>query len=90
MSRLRFMEIYGECNYNCYSQLVAEGLQLLGTELRFLCWDFYPLKSLPDKFSGEKLVILKLESGGMEKLWDGVKVNMSTTYKFFLIQAIRN
>jgi len=85
------MEIHGYDNYNCYSQLVAEEeLQFLATELRFLYWDFYPLKSLPDKFSGEKLVILILGSGRMEKLWDGVKVNISLTYNSLLIQAIKN
>ncbi|WVZ19581.1 hypothetical protein V8G54_006903 [Vigna mungo] len=74
MSRLRFVEIYGADFSRC-RQLSAEGqgLQFWGTEIRFLSWVCYPLKSLPDKFSGEKLVILKLELGRMEKLWDGVK-----------------
>ncbi|RDX69425.1 Disease resistance protein RRS1, partial [Mucuna pruriens] len=74
MRKIRFLEISGEDNYDCYDQLIlAERLQFLTTELRFLCWENYPLKSLPLNFSAEKLVILKLRRGRMEKLWDGVK-----------------
>ncbi|RDX65108.1 hypothetical protein CR513_56264, partial [Mucuna pruriens] len=39
--------------------ILAKGLKFLATELRFLIWKNYPLKSLPEKFSAEKLVILK-------------------------------
>ncbi|RDX86460.1 Disease resistance protein RPS6, partial [Mucuna pruriens] len=61
-------------NYDCYDQLIlAERLQFLTTELRFLCWENYPLKSLLLNFSTEKLVILKLLCGRMEKFWDEVK-----------------
>ncbi|QCD95629.1 maintenance of ploidy protein MOB1 [Vigna unguiculata] len=53
--------------------ILAEGLQFLATELRFIAWLGCPLKSLPENFSAEKLVILKLPDSNMEKLWDGVK-----------------
>ncbi|ESW10782.1 hypothetical protein PHAVU_009G237600 [Phaseolus vulgaris] len=75
MSMLQFLEISGNCNDDLFHQhyILAEGLQLLATELKFLYWDHYPLKSLPENFSTEKLVILSLQQGSVEKLWDGVK-----------------
>ncbi|XP_029129182.1 protein SUPPRESSOR OF npr1-1, CONSTITUTIVE 1-like [Cajanus cajan] len=75
MSRLRFLEIYVEYNHDCFNEhnILAEGLQYLAAELRLLYWWCYPLKSLPDNFSIEKLVILRLRNGKIEKLWDGVK-----------------
>ncbi|RDX86459.1 putative disease resistance protein, partial [Mucuna pruriens] len=55
------------------ADILAKGLKFLGTELRFLCWYEYPLKSLPKKFSAEQLVILKLPNSRMVELWDGEK-----------------
>ncbi|KAK7413032.1 hypothetical protein VNO78_04867 [Psophocarpus tetragonolobus] len=75
MSKLRFLEISGNDDYGCYDKLIlaADEIQFLRNELRFLCWYNYPLKSLPENFSGQKLVILKLRGSIIEKLWDGVK-----------------
>ncbi|KOM39829.1 hypothetical protein LR48_Vigan04g002700 [Vigna angularis] len=76
MSRLRFVEIHGEeDDHAYYGKFRAEeqGLQFSATEIRFLFWKCYALKSLPDIFSFEKIVILKLELGRTEKLWDGVQ-----------------
>ncbi|KAE8676714.1 hypothetical protein F3Y22_tig00111582pilonHSYRG00752 [Hibiscus syriacus] len=42
----------------------------LPEELRYLCWDFYPFKSLPSSFSPKNLVVLKLQHGNMEQLWN--------------------
>ncbi|XP_014498999.1 putative disease resistance protein At4g11170 [Vigna radiata var. radiata] len=55
------------------ADILAEGLHFLATELRFLCWYHCPLESLPENFSAEKLVILRLPHSRMEKLWLGVK-----------------
>ncbi|KAG2398564.1 Disease resistance protein [Vigna angularis] len=55
------------------ADILVEGLHFLATELRFLCWYHYPLESLPENFSAEKLVILRLPHSRMEKLWLGVK-----------------
>ncbi|KAG4946417.1 hypothetical protein JHK82_042489 [Glycine max] len=77
MRRLQFLETSGEYRYNfdCFDQhdILAEGLQFLATELKFLCWYYYPLKLLPENFSPEKLVILNMPGGRIEKLWHGVK-----------------
>ncbi|XP_006588011.2 disease resistance protein RUN1 [Glycine max] len=72
MNRLRFLEVSVEDNYDCFD-ILAKGLKFLATELRFLSWKSYSGKSLPEIFSTEKLVILKLPYSGMEKLWLGVK-----------------
>ena len=37
--------------------IIAEGFQFLATDLKFLYWYNYPLKSLPENFSTERLVI---------------------------------
>ncbi|KAG2398563.1 Protein SUPPRESSOR OF npr1-1 [Vigna angularis] len=75
MSRLQFLEISVENSDDLFDQVyaLAKELQFLETELRFLCWLNYPLKSLPENFCTDKLVILKLQYGRMEKLWDGLK-----------------
>ena len=76
MNRLQFLEISGKCEKDCFDKhsILAEGLQISANELRFLCWYHYPLKSLPENFSAEKLVILDMSNSQLEKLWDGVQV----------------
>ncbi|KAK8978343.1 hypothetical protein V6N11_028346 [Hibiscus sabdariffa] len=39
-------------------------------ELRYLCWMFYPFKSLSPSFNPKNLVVLKLQYGYMEQLWN--------------------
>lgn len=52
MSRLEFLGVVGECHYDLFNQhcILAKGLQFFTTELKFLYWNGYPLKSLPRKF----------------------------------------
>nr|KYP34205.1 TMV resistance protein N [Cajanus cajan] len=78
MSKLKFLEISREDAYYGFENQLGEGPLFLATELRFLSWDCYPLKSLPQNFSAEKLVILKLQLSKLEKLWDGVKCIVET------------
>lgn len=89
MSKLQFLKISGKYNDDLLN-ILAEGLQFLETELRFLYWDYYPLKSLPENFSAKKLVVLNLPDSKMEKLWDGVKVNLCHSYNFLLFQGIQH
>ncbi|KAK8577199.1 hypothetical protein V6N13_122191 [Hibiscus sabdariffa] len=42
----------------------------LSSELRYLCWMFYPFKSLSPSFNPKNLVVLKLQYGYMEQLWN--------------------
>ncbi|KAK7390301.1 hypothetical protein VNO78_25603 [Psophocarpus tetragonolobus] len=50
-----------------------DGLQSFSDELRYLVWRNYPLRSLPENFSSQNLVLLDLTYSHVEKLWDGVK-----------------
>ncbi|GMN55700.1 hypothetical protein TIFTF001_024817 [Ficus carica] len=60
--------------HDCTKKLnLPQGLQYLPDELRYLCWENYPLRSLPQNFIPEKLVELLLEDSKLEKLWDGVQ-----------------
>ena len=46
-------------------------------ELRYLCWDGYPLEFLPSNFDGENLIELhlkKLKCSNIKRLWQGEKV----------------
>ncbi|MED6106645.1 hypothetical protein PIB30_006270 [Stylosanthes scabra] len=69
MSKLRFLDFYGEQDLLSF----PEGLQQLPSRLRYLRWTYYPLNSLPKKFSAEKLVILELPYSKVEKLWYGIQ-----------------
>ncbi|XP_040934291.1 disease resistance protein RPV1 [Gossypium hirsutum] len=41
----------------------------LPNKLRYLCWDYFPFKSL-SSFNPKNLIVLKLRYGNMEKLWN--------------------
>ncbi|KAJ9687376.1 hypothetical protein PVL29_016029 [Vitis rotundifolia] len=47
--------------------------KFLSTNLRSLCWDGFPSKSLPSDFHPEKLVELKMCFSQLEQLWEGTK-----------------
>ncbi|XP_068473769.1 disease resistance protein RPV1-like [Phaseolus vulgaris] len=69
MSKLQFLYFPSEDVFD----LLPQGLHSLPVELRYLAWTHYPLKSLPENFSAEKLVILDLSDSQVENLWDGVQ-----------------
>ncbi|XP_037495057.1 disease resistance protein RPP5 [Jatropha curcas] len=50
-----------------------EGLVSFPDELRFLRWDFCPLKNLPSKFHVEMLVELNMCGSRIERLWEGMQ-----------------
>ncbi|PPD77867.1 hypothetical protein GOBAR_DD25204 [Gossypium barbadense] len=75
MLNLRFIHFYlprkfGEC-WN--KKLLADQVDIvsLPDELRYLCWEYYPFKSLSSSFNPKNLVVLKLPHGDMEQLWNG-------------------
>lgn len=43
-------------------------------ELRYLCWQGCPLKSLPSNFDGENLVEINLSYSNIRQLWLGNQV----------------
>ncbi|CAJ1975873.1 unnamed protein product [Sphenostylis stenocarpa] len=75
LRRAKFVEIFGtRANLpTSERRFRADGVKFMGTELRFLFWENYPLRSLPESLNAEKLVILIMNEGKLENLWDGVK-----------------
>ncbi|XP_039010010.1 disease resistance-like protein DSC1 isoform X1 [Hibiscus syriacus] len=58
---------------DCWNEkLLVDGVDnvSLPDELRYLCWEFCPFKSLPLRFNPKYLVVLKLQRGNMEQLWN--------------------
>ncbi|KAK9019242.1 hypothetical protein V6N11_053768 [Hibiscus sabdariffa] len=66
MLNLRYMHFYGPSK-----KLHADGVDIvsLPDELRHLCWEYYPFKSLSPSFNPKNLAVLILEYGDMEQLW---------------------
>ncbi|XVF81829.1 hypothetical protein PTKIN_Ptkin15bG0187400 [Pterospermum kingtungense] len=52
-----------------YDVLLKVDLKFLSNELRYLRWDYYPLKSLPSSFNPKNLVELRLGYSKIELLW---------------------
>ncbi|XP_044512061.1 disease resistance-like protein DSC1 [Mangifera indica] len=50
-----------------------QGLEYLSDELRCLYWVGYPLRTLPSRFSPEKLIEISLPFSNIEQLWIGTK-----------------
>ncbi|AES86727.2 LRR and NB-ARC domain disease resistance protein [Medicago truncatula] len=71
MTNLQFLNFW--VDFDDYLDLFPQGLESFPTGLRYLHWVCYPLKSFPEKFSAENLVILDLYLSRMEKLWCGVQ-----------------
>ncbi|XP_039689767.1 putative disease resistance protein At4g11170 [Medicago truncatula] len=69
MTKLRFLYFGDIDSFNCLPQR----FQSFPTNLRYLHWMYCPLKSFPENFSAENLVILNLYDSKMEKLWRGVQ-----------------
>ena len=85
MTNLQFLDFRGEYEFGedfLWNQkydrdclvFLPQGLQSFPTNLRYLSWMNYPLKSFPEKFSAKNLVILDLSDSLVEKLWCGVQV----------------
>ncbi|RHN58717.1 putative leucine-rich repeat domain, L domain-containing protein [Medicago truncatula] len=69
MTNLRYLDFIGKYDL----ELLPQGLQSFPTDLRYICWIHYPLKSFPKKFSGKNLVILDFSHSRVENLWCGVQ-----------------
>ncbi|XP_058773465.1 putative disease resistance protein At4g11170 [Vicia villosa] len=75
MNRLQYLDIKSK-GYNFYVFLqfplnlyLPQGLESLPNDLKYLRWSYYPLESLPFKFTAEKLVVLNLQYSQVRKLW---------------------
>ena len=56
------------------------GLTHFPNAIRFVEWNGYPLKSLPQTFKADKLVELNMCHGKFKQLWKGVKVMLLLTF----------
>ncbi|CAK7322482.1 unnamed protein product [Dovyalis caffra] len=72
MCRLRFLQIFDGYPFTRL-HLPSSGLDCLSDELRYLRWDGFPSKSLPQNFCAENLVELDFSWSKVEKLWRGVQ-----------------
>ncbi|KEH28846.1 disease resistance protein (TIR-NBS-LRR class) [Medicago truncatula] len=75
MTNLKFLNFFGGYDNDCLD-LLPRGLQSFPNDLRYLRWVCYPLKSFPENFSAENLVILNLRYSKVEKLWCGVQPDL--------------
>ncbi|KAL1150640.1 hypothetical protein V6Z11_A10G276900, partial [Gossypium hirsutum] len=75
MLNLRFIHFYfPQVFEECWNKkLLADQVDIvsLPDELRYLCWEYYPFKSLSSSFNPKNLVVLKLPHGDMEQFWNG-------------------
>ncbi|XP_058743718.1 disease resistance protein RPV1-like [Vicia villosa] len=78
MIKLQYLDIYSKGYFYVFLQFpwssyLPQGLESLPNELKYLRWAYYPLESLPSKFTAEKLVVLNLQYSQVKKLWHGDK-----------------
>lgn len=69
MPNLRFLNFY---NLPC--SLSLHSLEWFPEDLRYLSWEYYPLKLFPSNFCPEFLVELRLPDSNVEQIWEGTKV----------------
>ncbi|KAL6315413.1 hypothetical protein AAG906_000526 [Vitis piasezkii] len=59
-----------------YKVFLPKDFEFPSQELRYLCWDGYPLQTLPLNFYGENLVELHMRDSTIKQLWKGVLGNL--------------
>ena len=72
MNSLQFLTVYSD------KLCIPEGLICLPEKLRLLRWNSCKLRFWPSKFSAEFLVKLIMPNSKFEKLWEGIKVRISS------------
>ena len=90
MTRLRLLKFHSGVFLNIYGGIADEDYAVImenaskmklgldfefpSYELRYLCWDGYPLEFLPSNFDGENLIDLHLRCSNIKQLWHENKV----------------
>ncbi|KAK9200294.1 hypothetical protein WN944_015491 [Citrus x changshan-huyou] len=73
MQKLRFLKFYSS-SFNGENKCNVPYLQdPRFTEVKYLHWHGYPLKSLPSNIGAEKLLFLEMPNSSIEQLWDDMK-----------------
>ncbi|PRQ54529.1 putative TIR domain, winged helix-turn-helix DNA-binding domain-containing protein [Rosa chinensis] len=77
MDKLRLLDLY--CTRGVNKLHLPPGFEFLPEALKYLRWHFYPLTSLPSRFSSENLVELHMRVSRLEQLWNkGVQINLGS------------
>ncbi|KAK4837683.1 hypothetical protein QYF36_007595 [Acer negundo] len=73
MEKLRFLKFYASNVFPNHGNKVhaLEGLEFVFTDLMYLHWYGFQLKSLQPNFQLENLVILEMPNSNVEELWSG-------------------
>ncbi|KAF3489756.1 hypothetical protein F2Q69_00055442 [Brassica cretica] len=71
MGNLRFLTIFTNKYMLDKKVHLTDSFDHLPPKLKLLCWEGYPMKSLPSNFCPERLVKLKMKNSKLKKLWDG-------------------
>ncbi|KAK8712334.1 hypothetical protein V6N13_147574 [Hibiscus sabdariffa] len=78
MPNLKFLKFYRSDRYNCFQKkskiCLPQGLSSLPNELRYHCWEGYPLRTLPPRIDPRNLVELDFSYSNVEFLWEGKQV----------------
>ena len=82
MSNLKLLIIHGVH--------LQHGPKHLSNSLRFLDWSLYPSKSLPSSFQPNELVELHMCHSKIERLWEGVKVQLLFRYSLYVCVCVIN
>ena len=80
MTKLRLLRITApqmQCEVH-----ISDDFKFNYDELRYLFWDYYPLKLLPSDFKSKNLVWLCMPHSHLTQLWEGNKVWL--IYSLFL------
>lgn len=77
MYNLRYLRIFGSAKLKVYP---PQDFQSFPNSLRYLEWDGWPLKYLPQDFCPENLVTLKLPNSQLEQLWKDDEVCFNSSH----------
>ncbi|XP_061997746.1 disease resistance protein RPV1-like isoform X2 [Rosa rugosa] len=87
MHKLRLLDL---CSYTrgVNKLHLPPGFEFLPEALIYLRWHFYPLTSLPSRFSPENLVELHMPNSRLEQLWNkGVQINLGSIKRIDLSRS---
>ncbi|MED6109779.1 hypothetical protein PIB30_036722 [Stylosanthes scabra] len=73
MTDLRFLKLHTPCGRISGNMDYPLALNQFSSELRYLEWNGYRLKSLPESFCAAKLVEIRMVRSHIRELWHGVK-----------------
>ncbi|KAM5546380.1 hypothetical protein ABKV19_002518 [Rosa sericea] len=85
MNNLRLLDLYSYSSRGVNKVHLRPGFEFLPDALKYLRWHFYPLTSLPSRFSSENLVELDMRNSRLEQLWNkGVQINLGSIKRIHL------